>query len=90
MLITSTDPSCANCLQDMRLALYRDGQLVLDFIAYLVARGVSAGVLAQHMGAAKKVLMFCDTLALWPHTGDLFMCYSRWVAGHGGTWALCI
>jgi hypothetical protein len=70
----------------MKLSLFRNGQHVLDFIAYLVARGVTIGVLAQHMGVAKKVLMFCDTQGIWPHTGDLFMCYNRWV---GGYWGIC-
>lgn len=57
--------------------MYRNGQHVLDFAAYLVARGVSNGVIAQHMGVAKKVLEFCDTRAQWPHTGNLFVCYTR-------------
>jgi hypothetical protein len=62
----------------MSLAAYRNGQYVLDFIAYLVARGVSTGVLAQHLGVAKKVLEFYDTKQPWAHTGELLMIYIRW------------
>lgn len=64
-------------VQEMRLTMYRNGQNVLDFAAYLIARGVCNGVVKQHIGTAKKALEFCDTQAEWPHTGELFTCYSR-------------
>lgn len=65
-------------LQEMTLFKYREGQLVLDFMGYLIARGVSPRVLAQHMGVAKKVIEFLETKEPWQHSGALLTCYSRW------------
>lgn len=64
-------------VQDLRLALYRRGQCFVDFFAYLVARGVCAGVTAQHISTAKKVLEYLDAKDRWPHTGELLMVYGR-------------
>jgi hypothetical protein len=37
-------------LQDARMSLYRDGDLFVGFIGYLVARGVTKGTTAKHIG----------------------------------------
>lgn len=64
-------------MQEMRLTMFRNGQHVMDFLAYLAARGVCNGVIAQHITVAKKAIEFCDTVVPWHHTGDLLVCYSR-------------
>ena len=70
-------PAFLCLVQGMQLSLYRNGQHLMDFMAYLVARNAVSGVLAQHISVAKKVLHFCDTKEAWPHTEELVKCYNR-------------
>lgn len=65
----------------MKLSLYRDGQYVLDYMAFLVARRTAPGTINQHISAAKKILQFLDGRdpSPWPHTAALSTAYSRQV-----------
>lgn len=65
--------------QALKLALYRDGQLVVDFIAYLVARGVGKSTTERHIGTAKKVLDYMESFDPWDQYIDLFACLTRYV-----------
>ena len=64
-------------MQAMDLSMYREGQHVVDFVAYLVARGVGKGMTAKHISTAKKALEFLDAREQWEHTGHLLLCLAR-------------
>lgn len=68
----------------MKMALFRDGQCVMDYLAFMVARRTAPGVINQIIGTAKKVLQFLDgrEAAPWPHSAALSTAYSRQVHHH--------
>ena len=70
---------CLLWVQGMTLRLYRKGQHFIDYMAYLVARGTSVGVLAQHITVANKVLQWLHTKDSWQHTKELSGYYTRFV-----------
>lgn len=72
-------------LQEMKLALFRDGQYVMDYLAFMVARRTAPGTINQIIGTSKKILQFLDgrDAAPWPHSAALSMAYSRQVHHHG-------
>lgn len=64
-------------MQDLSLFMYRDGQHVTDFVAYLVARGVGKGTTAKIVTTSKKVLDHLDAISQYAHTGKLLMYLTR-------------
>lgn len=66
-------------MQDMELAQYRLPQHYVDFISYLVARGVGTAVIRKQTSVAQKVLAYLETKSSWDHYDNFCDCIMRWV-----------
>ena len=58
---------------------YKDAQHFVDFMAYLVGRGVGKSTTSGHIRTARKLLEFLDAQEHWNHTENLHKCFGRWI-----------